>query len=354
MSSIVFGLGFLFSSWAVTFCSLFYFLNPYIAFIELCFISLSIGHMFGAFCAFWIMGIFWNSISTSAIALISLLFTCISIGLWFGPNGCSKKMQTVEKLGRSVDKVMFTLCFSAFLLFAYSLTTFVLIEENGVYWSKGNDWRGLAYHLSVINSFRFGCNQIFQPWQIHSPFMAATHLGYGVLPDFLSALLIHCGFSLNDAIIVPSLASGVSLVALLFLVNLRFTRSVFAALIAVIFVFFAGGIGFLSFFFETGVSFASIFAQDYVTEAGGVSTIWLGFLQHLLLPQRNTLFGYPIFLSIILLIWIAFQHSNSISTSPNLSFSNSLTFLSIPAIPIGNINSDSSSSSSSIVNSKLS
>ena len=187
----------------------------------------------------------------------------------------------------------------------------------GVY-SGGSARYDLPFHLALITSFLNGEN--FPP--VYTPFPPATLL-YPFLPDFQISVLATLGMTLRSALLVASipLALSVTLFFYSFALRLlsasakitgRFALQISALLATIIFLL-NGGFGFY-FFWEDWLKsgkplpvFWSQLETNY-TNMGQRRIQWANFIADTQLPQRASLFGFPIALMVLTIFAIVWRN----------------------------------------------
>lgn len=189
--------------------------------------------------------------------------------------------------------------------------------EAGVY-AGGSARYDLPFHLSLITSFLHGQN--FPP--IYTPFPPAPLL-YPFLPDFQIAVLATLGMNLRSALLVASISLALAVTVLFYSFALRlletstriyaFGATHIAASLATIIFLLNGGFGFYYFWEDWRSSgkplpaFWSQLEMNY-TNLGARRIQWTNFIADALLPQRASLFGFPIALMVFTLFAIVWRN----------------------------------------------
>ncbi|HWN10814.1 MAG TPA: hypothetical protein VNO50_16360 [Pyrinomonadaceae bacterium] len=194
-----------------------------------------------------------------------------------------------------------------------------LIEPGGAgVYSGGSARYDLPFHLTLITSFLHGHN--FPP--LYTPFPPASLL-YPFLPDFQISVLATLGMTLRPALLLASIPLALSVTVLFYSFARRFlslsTKSsgpfraqVSAALATIIFLF-NGGFGFYYFWRDwrrSGNNLTAFLSQleTNYTNLGEHRIQWTNFIADTLLPQRASLFGFPIALMVLTLFAIAWRN----------------------------------------------
>lgn len=123
-----------------------------------------------------------------------------------------------------------------FLAFVFWYGVF---ERNRAIITKMQDnYADLALHLGIINSFVFGEN-----FSLEHPAMAGAKLTYPFIVDFHAALLVKLGLSLSTAFFLQNMFLAFALVTLFVWFARQLTQSKAAAWLALVLLFFNGGLG---------------------------------------------------------------------------------------------------------------
>lgn len=204
----------------------------------------------------------------------------------------------------------FWLYVGVFGIFAALLTvlfTHALFLDGGtMYAGFSNIWGDWNQHLSQTTSFAYGHNI---PPEMTT--MSGQKLGYPFGTNFLSAILIKGGYSLLPAMKIPALILALTGLGLV----MTFTRILAgekAALLAPFIFYLSGGLGFINFFADLiqnsqplGYFFAHL-PHQYTLTWGDVpvpNISWINTVYAYLVPQRAFLFGLPLTLSVLVLLY---------------------------------------------------
>ena len=188
----------------------------------------------------------------------------------------------------------------------------------GVY-SGGSTTYDLPFHLALTTSFLHGQN--FAP--IYTPFPPAPLL-YPFLPDFQISILAALGMDLRLALLSTSIPLAFALTVLFYSFALRVASTsaksfepsklqISAAALATIIFLLNGGLGFYYFWNDwrrSGKTFPSFWSQLEVNYAnmGERQIQWTNFIVDTMLPQRSSLFGFPIALMVFTIFAIAWRN----------------------------------------------
>ena len=187
-------------------------------------------------------------------------------------------------------------------LLIWTLIFFLLLQKTHLN-PSGDSFTGspstygdLPFHLSVITNFAYGEN--FPPV---NPIASSYRLSYHFLADFISSIFVAVSNELRFSLVFPSVVLGVLTVSSLFLLTKRIAKSTSAALLSPLIFLLNGGIGFLKLFIA---SEEPISRYAHVPELG---VEYPNILAEILMAERALLLGIPIFVSVILLIYIWFK-----------------------------------------------
>jgi len=177
-----------------------------------------------------------------------------------------------------------------------------------------NNLGDLPFHLSIITGFVYGEN--FPP--VH-PEYAGARLTYPFIVDFVAAMFVGAGATLEGALFWESFALAFALVVLLYRFALKLTGDHSAALITPALALLSGGLGWWTFAREwTGGSLGLFellgrLPHDYTISSNGVFR-WGNAITTLLVPQRGLLLGLPLALVVITQWWLATENEEERGT----------------------------------------
>lgn len=198
------------------------------------------------------------------------------------------------------------------LLIWWLLYTHMLPARSDGWYSAGATWGDIALHLSLINHFA----QQTVP-NLQFPLYSGAKLTYPFLPDFLSGLLVRGGWSIQAALLIPSLITSVCLIQALFFVGYRLFKRVSIAALG------------LPLFFLNGSFIASLLAWQSWRSSGQGLFAFLGaipndftdiipqnlrftnFISTILLPQRTFMFGMLGVCLVLIIVLEVVQHNRS-------------------------------------------
>lgn len=177
-------------------------------------------------------------------------------------------------------------------------------EKDGLWAGHVNIWGDWAAHISYVSSLAI---QPFFPPQF--PILAGHPLSYPFAMDFISAILVRIGFGLIPAMLVPSLALSIILVAVIFFFYKNLLENTKAATLAVFLFLLNGGLGFLWFLDdlkENGLAIILKLPREYTLLRGEPNIEWINIIVSELIPQRGFLLGLPISIFALVVLWKAY------------------------------------------------
>ena len=196
----------------------------------------------------------------------------------------------------------------------------------------GSQYTELPINMAFINSIVFGSNKERDSiLSFKDPLISGRNLLFISLPDILSANLIKAfDISLHSSLVLPSIPfifASFYLLSLLFFIftNNNFTATTFAFLS----FFFLGGRGYVKLFDEKALKSQT---TDFIQEWGKNNfQFCLHPVMQMLIPQRSTLFSFPLCLG-VLLVFIIFEFGKKQKTSIYIFCS--IVLLTLPLIQI--------------------
>jgi len=141
------------------------------------------------------------------------------------------------------SEIIYFLIIGIFCVLALTILFQTLVFEDNFLKSALASWGDVAYHLDIIKSL-----ETSQPFELIEPIASDYPLAYPFLIDFLSAIFLKLGLSIDIAFHLPTSILLVSLIFLAFYFAKQFLNKKFLALIFVVLVFIGSGFGFYWFF----------------------------------------------------------------------------------------------------------
>ena len=194
---------------------------------------------------------------------------------------------------------------AAALLFWFVFARAMYETPQGIFTGVDTNIGDLPFHLAVITGFAYGEN--FPP---QHPEFAGARLTYPFVVDFVTALFVRAGATLEGAMFWQNFAMIMSLVGLLHRWALRLTRVRLAALLVPALVLLSGGFGWWTFLGEAAASGRGVpghlgaLEHDY-TIMGHLGYRWGNAVTALFVTQRSILLGVALALVVWTLWWDA-------------------------------------------------
>ena len=192
----------------------------------------------------------------------------------------------------------------AALLFWLVYARAMYVTPEGIFTGVDTNIGDMPFHLAVVTGFTDGEN--FPP---QHPEFAGVRLTYPFVVDFVAAMFVRAGATLEGALFWQSFAMIMSLVGLLHRWAQKQTRERLAALAVPALVLLSGGFGWLGFLREAASSGQGVFAMlgnlehDYTRAYGGFE--WGNAVTALFVTQRSILLGVAVALVVWTLWWQA-------------------------------------------------
>ncbi|MBV9929160.1 MAG: hypothetical protein JOZ96_29380 [Acidobacteria bacterium] len=174
----------------------------------------------------------------------------------------------------------------------------------GIFTGVDTNIGDMPFHLAVVTGFAYGEN--FPP---QHPEFAGVRLTYPFVVDFVAAMFVRAGATLEGALFWQNFAMIMSLVGLLHRWALKLTRDRLAALVTPALVLLSGGLGWLVFLREAASGGQGVFAtlgnlpHDYTRAYPGFE--WGNAVTALFVTQRSILLGVAVALVVWTLWWDA-------------------------------------------------
>ena len=277
--------------------------------------SLVIGSVLGNVLLQWLPALFAFAFSFGREAHLAALFTagliiCV-FGRMYARRGKCPSGKTAPVYGTVMDTVLANKGFSVFFLLLAVLWCCLLYTHNIRFTADGSihtgqcDYGDLSMHLGFASGI--AAQGKFPPDYSIFP---GRLLAYPFLSDSLSSSLYLCGASLRWAYSLPMIPAFLQVVCLVYLLAGRILKDAKKALLAGIFFFLNGGLGFVYFLHlnpSGGLTLKDIFTGYYTTPTNLIShgIRWVNVIADMLLPQRATLFGYAVLFAAVFLLYEA-------------------------------------------------
>lgn len=204
------------------------------------------------------------------------------------------------------------LVLGALVLFVWWVFSRVFYEKpDGIYSAYVNNLGDLPLHLDIITNFAWGEN--FPP---QNPIYSGNLFAYPFLTDFLGAIWVKCGADLRLALLIQNVALSFSIVILLHRFAWKLVRDRMAALMTPFLVIFCGGLGWTLFISDAADSESGFWPMlahlPHQYTNADATWRWSNSLITLFITQRSLLLGFPLALTIFLLIlrWISPENTS--------------------------------------------
>jgi hypothetical protein len=210
----------------------------------------------------------------------------------------------------------------ALVFYAVAAVLFWLVYARAMYRTPEGIFTGvdtnigdMPFHLAVVTGFAYGEN--FPP---QHPEFAGVRLTYPFVVDFVAAMFVRAGATLEGALFWQNFAMIMALVGLLHRWALKQTRDRLAALVAPALVLLSGGLGWAVFLREAASGGAGVFAMlgdlphDYTRAYPGFE--WGNAVTALFVTQRSILLGVAVALVVWTLWWRASEETGVGSQEP--------------------------------------
>jgi hypothetical protein len=207
---------------------------------------------------------------------------------------------------KSLDKLHLPIIMLFWLLiFANVFGKNLFATQDGLLSNSSTD---ITVHVAFINSFVWGDN-----FPQMTPLYSGATLVYPFLSDYFSAFLIVCGMNPIFSLSFPAVILCTMFVGILYFFTLHLTKSKIAAAMSPFLVLLGGGFGFWKFFDidlpQNGYNFIKTMndAPNLYTDLDQYNIQFFNFIIGYLIPQRSFLFGFPIAITILTLVWLGIE-----------------------------------------------
>lgn len=178
----------------------------------------------------------------------------------------------------------------------------VIIVNETISTGYVNNLGDLPFHMQVTASFAYGQN--FPP---EDPTFAGTGFAYPYMADFLAAMFVTLGASIQQAFLVQNMAIGLALVIVVHRFTFVLTSDSLAALVAPLLILLSGGLGWVVLLADVRsteiglVGFLQALPHDYTI--GTPPFRWGNAITTLLVTQRSIIFGLPLAMVVFCQLW---------------------------------------------------
>jgi hypothetical protein len=254
---------------------------------------------------------------------LSIAITAILIAAPFAlllDQGRSEEIRTdlsdaAQTIGRVIDQptpaaIGYFLYYSTAAILMWLIFNRAMIERpDGIYTGVMNNFGDLPFHLSVVTGFAFGNN--YPP---DDPTYAGVRFTYPFLTDFVSAIFVRCGASLQNSLFIENILVAIGFVGVLHRWAWEMLRDRIAALITPLLVILNGGFGFMLLYDKAsennqGWLGALKHLPASFTVIPETTWRWGNAVSSLLVPQRGILLGLPLAVIVLTQWWLATQRA---------------------------------------------
>ena len=252
---------------------------------------------------------------TANAVVISTVFTILPLLLLMSPrwrrtirDDLSVQTKAIRRFLVSPDTV--TSLYVGFYLavaivFWLVFSRAMISDSEGISTGLLNNFGDLPFHLSVITGFAFGNN--FPP---EDPTYAGVTFTYPFISDFIAAMFVRCGASLQQSMFIENLILGLSFVGLLHRWAWVLLRDRLAAVVTPLLVLLNGGFGWVLLFVkakehESGLYGVLTNLPPSLTVIPETTWRWGNSVSALLVPQRGFLMGLPLAIIVFTQWWLA-------------------------------------------------
>ncbi|KAH0787073.1 hypothetical protein GPJ56_009071 [Histomonas meleagridis] len=174
--------------------------------------------------------------------------------------------------------------------------------------TKGAAYSDLPFHLNLISSFVYGCNNPRDSFfSVNTPFFAGEPLAYPIIPNYHAAATMVTGLTtVRYALFVPAVFICFSLIVGIYSLTFYFTKRHFCAIVSLFIFTNLGGLGWTHKF---DPKHADDPRRDWIHDWGnGQMEYWFHPIMHIIIPQRSALWSLPLCFWIILMLALAVEH----------------------------------------------
>jgi hypothetical protein len=252
---------------------------------------------------------------TSNAVVISLLIAMTPLLLlassqWRKPfqDDVARQTDSIRRFFNSPDRA--TLLYVAFYLAAFLLfwkvfSRAMIVDPSGISTGDYNNFGDLPFHISVITGFAFGQN--FPP---EDPTYSGVSFTYPFISDFIAAIFVRCGASLQESMFIENMMLAMSFIGLLHRWAWVLLRDRLAAIITPILIVLNGGFGWVLLFSKANDNDSGLMGvlrnmPPSLTVIPETTWRWGNAVSALLVPQRGFLMGLPLAIIVFTQWWLA-------------------------------------------------
>lgn len=253
----------------------------------------------------WIGGVIGNIILMTGIIIPSFIFgftilshtillvlASIPLFILFKIKGLPSFKYKTSNKDAITNKIFLFLIIPIFLIMAILLTNHTLVtSSSGDITTGQSTYSDLSMHIGFITSIKE--QQDFPPDYV---LLSNTKLNYPFLVDSLSSSLYSMNTSLRLSILVPSYVMCLLLVMGFYYLAYKITENRKVSILACVFFFIGGGLGFIYFFDGLKTSITELFTSQFRTPTDYIhnNIVWSNPICGMIIAQRSTMAGWLI------------------------------------------------------------
>jgi hypothetical protein len=181
----------------------------------------------------------------------------------------------------------------------------MIADATGISTGLLNNFGDLPFHISVITGFAFGNN--FPP---EDPTYAGVSFTYPFISDFIAAIFVWCGASLQHSMFIENFVFAISFVGLVHRWAWALLRDRLAAVITPLLILLNGGFGWVLLLTQAKENEAGLLGvlrnlPPSLTVIPETTWRWGNAISALLVPQRGFLMGLPLAIIVFTQWWLA-------------------------------------------------
>lgn len=263
---------------------------------------------------------------TGNAVVISAFLTCLPLALLLSSKWMRKITDDISIQKKSITRFLshpdslntLYVCFYLFVtvVFWRVFSRAMITDTSGISTGLLNNFGDLPFHLSVITGFAFGHN--FPP---EDPTYAGVAFTYPFISDFIAAMFVRCGASLQDSMFLENMIFAISFVGLLHRWAWVLLRDRLAAVLTPVLILLNGGFGWVLLFSkandnERGLMGVLSNMPASFTVIPETTWRWGNAISALLIPQRGFLMGLPLAIIAFTQWWLATEPREEPSPAP--------------------------------------
>jgi hypothetical protein len=252
---------------------------------------------------------------TGNAVIISAFLTCLPLALLLSSKWMRKISDDLSIQTKAIKQFLshpdslnsLYVCFYLLVtvVFWRVFSRAMITDASGISTGLLNNFGDLPFHLSVITGFAFGHN--FPP---EDPTYAGVAFTYPFISDFIAAMFVRCGATLQDSMFVANMIFAVSFVGLLHRWAWLLLRDRLAALLTPVLILLNGGFGWVLLFAKANADERGLIGvlsnmTASLTVIPETTWRWGNAISALLIPQRGFLMGLPLAIIAFTQWWLA-------------------------------------------------